>query len=84
MNELHISRRWQAPGAVKKEEEEKKANSPEFRMILPVPIYVFYDSEQKVEFKARITPCSHQPNCMLFYCSFIHNTLKGCKNFKEI
>ena len=61
---LTISRRWQAPGAVKKKFEKKirKKN----QKILPVPIYVFVDSEQKVEFKARIKPCSHQPNCMKF------------------
>ena len=28
--------------------------------------YVFDDSEQKVEFKVKIQPCSHQPNCMKF------------------
>ena len=30
------------------------------------PIYVFVDSEQKAEFKAKIKPCSHQLNCMKF------------------
>ena len=29
-------------------------------------IYVFVDSEQKAEFKAKIKPCSHQLNCMKF------------------
>ena len=33
---------------------------------VPVPIYVFVDSEQKPEFKAKIKPCSHQLNCMKF------------------
>ena len=31
-----------------------------------MPLYVFHDSEQKVEFEARIKPCSHQLNCMKF------------------
>ena len=30
-------------------------------------IYVFDDSEQNAEFKAKIKPCSHQPNCMKFW-----------------
>ena len=68
--------------AVKK--KGKKAQSRKFRRILPLPIYVFDDSEQKLEFKARIKPCNHQPNCMKLYCSFIHNILEGFKNFKEI
>ena len=42
----------------------EKAESPEIRRILPVPIYVFDDSEQKVEFEVRIKPCSHHPNCI--------------------
>ena len=49
------------PGSEKKEE---KNESPEIRRSLQVPIYVSHDSEQKVEFKARIKPCSHRPNCM--------------------
>ena len=56
------SRRWQAPGAVKKEKKSEK--NP--KKIVPVPIYVFVDSEQKAEFKAKIKPCSHQLNCMKF------------------
>ena len=55
----------QAPGAVKKR-KEKKAQSRKIRTILPVPINVFDDSEQKAEFKANIKPCSHQPNYMKF------------------
>ena len=65
------------PGSEKKEKNPKK-----IKKIVPVPIYVFVDSEQKAEFKAKIKPCSHQLNCMKFYCSFIHDILKGCKNFK--
>ena len=55
---FNISRRWQAPGAVKKR-REKKAQSRNIRTILPVPIYVFDGSEQKAEFKAKIKQCSH-------------------------
>ena len=33
---------------------EQKAQSRKNRTILPVPIYVFDDSEQKVEYKVRI------------------------------
>ena len=50
--------------AVKK--RRKKAQSRKIRTILPMPIYVFDDSEQKAEFKVKIKPCSHQPNCMKF------------------
>ena len=39
---------------------EKKAKSPEIRRSLPVPIYIFHDSEQTVECKARIKTWSHQ------------------------
>ena len=53
-------------GSEKKEKIRKK--------IVPVPIYVFVDSEQKAEFKAKIKPSSHQLNCMKFYCSFIHES----------
>ena len=35
-------------------------------LVVPVPTYVFVDSEQKAEFKAKIKPCSHQLNCMKF------------------
>ena len=59
---IYLSRRWQAPGAVKKEKKSEK--NP--KKIVPVPIYVFVDSEQKAEFKAKIKPCSHQLNCMKF------------------
>ena len=65
-----ISRRWQAPGAAKKEEKKSIKNLKKIRKkikkIVPVPIYVFVDSEQKAEFKAKIKPCSHQLNCMKF------------------
>ena len=54
---VDISSRWQAPGVVLK--MRKKL---EVRRSLPVPIFVFDDSDQKVEFKASIKPCSHQPN----------------------
>ena len=49
--------------------EEKKPNRPKSEgacLYMFLPIYVFHDSEQKVEFKARIKPCSHQPNCRKF------------------
>ena len=47
--------------------EKKKKNQKKIRKkIVPVPIYVFVDSEQKAEFKVRIKPCSHQPKCMKF------------------
>ena len=46
--------------------KEKKIRK-KIQKILPVPIYVFVDSEQKAEFKAKIKPCSHQPNCMKFF-----------------
>ena len=64
------SRRWQAPGAVKKKEKNRKKirkkSEKKIEKIVPVPIYVFVDSEQKAEFKAKIKPCSHQLNCMKF------------------
>ena len=50
-----------------------KNESPEIRRSLQEPIYVFHDSEQKVEFKARMKPISH------FNC----NILEGCKNSKK-
>ena len=45
------------PGQWKKKKKSKKN---------PVPIYIFVDSEQKAEFKAKIKPCPHQLNCMKF------------------
>ena len=67
---INLSRRWQAPGAVKKRKKNRKKNPKKIRKkikkIVPVPIYVFVDSEQKAEFKAKIKPCSHQLNCMKF------------------
>ena len=53
----------QAPGAVKKEKKSEK-NPKKIKKIEPVPIYVFVDSEQKTELKAKIKPCSHQLNCL--------------------
>ena len=58
----HLSRRWQAQEAVKKRKKIRK----KIKNIVPVPIYVFVDSEQKAEFKAKIKPCSHQLNFMKF------------------
>ena len=49
-----------ARGSEKKKKNPKKNQ----KKIVPVPIYVFVDSEQKAEFKAKIKPCSHQQNCM--------------------
>ena len=53
-----------------KEKKKSKKNLKKIRKkikkIVPVPIYVFVDSEQKAEFKAKIKPCSHQLNCMKF------------------
>ena len=67
---ISLSRRWQAPGAVKKKEKNRKKirkkSEKKIEKIVPVPIYVFVDSEQKAEFKAKIKPCSHQLNCMKF------------------
>ena len=50
----------------KKIEKKSKKNLKKIKKIVPVPIYVFVDSEQKAEFKAKIKPCSHQLNCMKF------------------
>ena len=55
------SRRWQAPGTVKK---SRIARNP--KELASAYIYDFHDSERKVEFEARIKPCSHQPNCIQF------------------
>ena len=63
--QVHVSRRWQAPGAVKKEKKSEK-NPKNNQKNRARPIYVFVDSEQKAEFKAKIKPCSHQLNCMKF------------------
>ena len=55
--------------AVKKEKKTKKNLKKirkKIKKIVPVPIYVFVDLEQKAEFKAKIKPCSHQLNCMKF------------------
>ena len=51
--------------AVKKEKKLKKSEKKS-KNFVPVPIYVFVESEQKAEFKAKIKPCSHQLNCMKF------------------
>ena len=53
-----------AQGSEKKKKNRKKIKK--IKKIVPVPIYVFVDSEQKAEFKAKIKPCSHQLNCMKF------------------
>ena len=45
----------------------KKKSEKKSKKIVPVPIYVFADSEQKAEFKAKIKPCSHQLNCMKLF-----------------
>ena len=54
------------PGQWKKKKSKKnlKKIRKKIKKIVPVPIYVFVDSEQKAEFKAKIKPCSHQLNCM--------------------
>ena len=54
---IYIKALASARGSEKREKIQK---------IVPVPIYVFVDSEQKAEFKAKIKPCSHQLNCMKF------------------
>ena len=53
----------------KKEKKKKTKKNPKkirkkIKKIVPVPLYVFVDSEQKAEFKAKIKPCSHQLNCI--------------------
>ena len=56
-------------GAGKRPGSEKRKNPKKIKKIkkiVPVPIYVFVDSEQKAKFKAKIKPCSHQLNCMKF------------------
>ena len=50
----------------KKSKKNLKKIRKKIKKIVPVPIYVFVDSEQKAEFKAKIKPCSHQLNCMKF------------------
>ena len=59
--------------------EKKKKNPKKIKKIVPVPIYVFVDSEQKAELKAKIKPCSHQLNCINFYCCIIHIYKKAVK-----
>ena len=64
------------------EKREKKAESPEIRRILPVSIYVFDDSEQKVEFKT--SQINHVPINQIIWnfivaTSYIHDILKNCK-----
>ena len=54
-----------ARGSEKRKKNPKKIRK-KIKKIVPVPIYVFVDSEQKAEFKAKIKPCSHQLNCMEF------------------
>ena len=58
-----------ARGSEKRKKNRKKNLKKirkKIKKIVPVPIYVFVDSEQKAEFKAKIKPCSHQLNCMKF------------------
>ena len=58
-----------ARGSEKKKKKLKKNPKKirkKIKKIVPVPIYVFVDSEQKAEFKAKIKPCSHKLNCMKF------------------
>ena len=55
-----------ARGSEKKKEKIEKNIRKKIKKIVPGPIYVFVDSEQKAEFKAKIKPCSHQLNCMKF------------------
>ena len=61
---IYIKALASARGSEKK--EKKKKIRKKIIKIVPVPIYVFVDSEQKAEFKAKIKPCSHQLNCMKF------------------
>ena len=77
-----LSKRWQAPGAVKKRKKNPKKIRKKIKKIVPVPKYDFVNWEQKAEFKANIKPCSHQLIVWNFYCSFINDILEGCKNFK--
>ena len=53
-------------GSEKKKKKKTIAKNPNNLASAYLPIYVFDDSEQKFEFKVRIKPCSHQPNCMKF------------------
>ena len=56
---------YQGAGSGKKKKKISRfARRP--KDLAAVPIYIFYDSEEKVEFKARIKPCSHQLNCIQF------------------
>ena len=61
---LYIKALASARGSEKK--KKRKKIRKKIKKIVPVPIYVFVDSEQKAEFKAKIKPCSHQLNCMKF------------------
>ena len=45
-------------------EKIRKKSEKKIKKIVPMPIYVFVDSEQKAKFKAKIKPCSHQLNCI--------------------
>ena len=47
--------------------EKRKKIRKKIKKIVPVPIYVFVDSEQKAEFKAKIKPCSHQLNYIALF-----------------
>ena len=62
----------------------KKADSPEVREACQC-LYIFYDSEQKVEFKARgFNHVLINQIVRKFSCSFIRYILEGRKNFKKI
>ena len=65
-----IKRNLANQGAGKCPGRKKKPNLPKSERFCQW-LYVFDDSEQKVELKARIKPCSHQPNCMKFNERFL-------------
>ena len=62
---IYIKALASALGSEKKKKKSKR-NPKKIKKIVPVPIYVFVDSEQKADFKAKIKPCYHQLNCMKF------------------
>ena len=65
-NPIILSRRWQAPGAVKKRRRKKKPNREKFERSCQCLYICFCRLREKVEFKVRIKPCPHQPNRMKF------------------
>ena len=69
VSDIYIKALASARGSEKRKKKSKKNLKKirkKIKKIVPVPIYVFVDSEQKAEFKAKIKPCSHQLNCMKF------------------